>query len=77
MFILGLEKNFFSVAILEDHGYDTLLFSKGKAFLRHIATRRVKQIGVRVKNLYKLEVEDCATLSTKAKKVHIHDVDEH
>eukprot|EP00253_Pinus_taeda_P032460 PITA_32460 len=63
------------IAVLEDHNYD-VIFSKGKAFLRHIATRQVKQIRVRVKNLYKLEVGDCTTLSSKAEKVQSHDVGE-
>jgi len=29
-----------------------------------------------VKNLYKLDLEDCATLSTKAEKVHSRDIGE-
>ena len=37
-------------------------------------TSQVKRIGVLVKNLYKLEVEDCATLSTKSEKVQIQDI---
>lgn len=37
MFFLGLKKNLIFVAILEDHNYD-VIFSKGKAFMRHIAT---------------------------------------
>ena len=65
MYVLGLKKNLVSVAMLEDHGYD-VIFSKGKMYLCHIATRQVKQIGVRVKHLYKLDVEDYAALSTKA-----------
>jgi hypothetical protein len=68
MFVPGLKKNLISVAVLEDRGYD-VIFNKGKAFLRHIATGQVKQIRVRVKNLYKLDVEDCVALSTKAEKV--------
>ena len=52
------------------HGCE-VIFNKGKAFLRHIATGQVKRIGVRVKNLYKLDVEECATLSTKAEKVKV------
>ena len=58
----GLKKNLVSVAILEDKGYDV----KGKAYLKHVASRAVKPIGVRVKNLYRLQVETCATLSNKA-----------
>ena len=60
-YVLGLKKNLVSIAMLEDKGYD-IVFSKGKAFLRHIATAQTKRIGIRVKNLYKLEVEDCVTL---------------
>eukprot|EP00253_Pinus_taeda_P025116 PITA_25116 len=35
-YVPGLKKNLVSVAMLEDKGYD-VVFSKGKAFLRHIA----------------------------------------
>ena len=45
MFIPRLKKNLIPVAILEDHGYASI-FSKGKSFLRHITTKKVKQIGV-------------------------------
>jgi len=38
MFVQCLKYNIISVEIFEDHGYD-VIFSKGKAFLRHIATR--------------------------------------
>jgi len=71
----GLKKNLVSVAILEDKGYD-VVFGKGKAFLRHIAMGQTKKIGIRVKNLYKLEVDDCAALSTKAKLVQSQDIGE-
>ena len=37
MYVLGLKKNLVSVSMLEDHGYD-VIFSKGKSFLRHIAS---------------------------------------
>lgn len=51
--------------VLEDRGYD-VIFSKGKVFLRHIATRQVKQIGVWVKNLYALKFKDaCKALRSK------------
>ena len=50
MFIPGLKQNIVFIALLEDRGYN-VIFSKGKAFLRHIATGQVKQIGVRVKIL--------------------------
>jgi hypothetical protein len=60
--------------MLEDHGYD-VIFNKGKDFLETYPMGQVKQIGVRVKNLYKLDVEDCATLSTKAEKVQSRDIE--
>eukprot|EP00253_Pinus_taeda_P036139 PITA_36139 len=75
MYVPGLKKNLVSVRMLEDKGYD-VVFSKGKVFLRHIAMGQTKRIGIRVKNLYKLEVDDCATLSTKAKLVQSHDIGE-
>jgi len=75
MFVPGLKKHLISVEVLEDRGYD-VIFNKGKAFLRHIATRQVKRIEVRVKNLYKLDVEDCVALSSKAEKVQSRDVSE-
>ena len=61
--------------MLEDRDYD-VIFSKGKIFFRHIASGQVKSIRVRVKNLYKLDVEDCVALSTKAKKVQSRDIGE-
>ena len=44
-YVPRLKKNLVSVAMLEDKGYD-VLFSKGKAFLRHIATSQTKRIGI-------------------------------
>eukprot|EP00253_Pinus_taeda_P029089 PITA_29089 len=73
MYVLGLKKNLISITILGERGYD-VIFSKGKAFLRHIAMGQVKKIGFRVKNLYKLEVEECAALSTNAERVQSRDV---
>ena len=64
MYVPGLKKNLVLVSMLEDHGYD-VIFSKGKAFIDHIASRQVKWIRVQVKKLYKLDVEDCISLSTK------------
>ena len=55
MYVPGLKKNLVSILVLEDRGYD-VVFSKGKAFLRHITTGHVKQISAWVKNLYALEV---------------------
>jgi len=37
---------------------------------------QVKQIRVHVKNLYKLDVEECVALSIKVEKVYRHDVSE-
>eukprot|EP00253_Pinus_taeda_P021923 PITA_21923 len=74
-YVSGLKKNLVSVAMIEDKGYD-VVFSKGKAFLRHIGTGQTKRIGIRVKNLYKLEVDDCAALSSKVEMVQSQDVGE-
>ena len=67
MHVPDLKKNLVSIAILEDRGYD-VVFSEGKAFLHHKATRQVKNIGIRVKNIYKLDVDGCATLMVKQTK---------
>eukprot|EP00253_Pinus_taeda_P025239 PITA_25239 len=75
VYVPGLKKNLVSVAMLEDKGYD-VVFSKGKAFLRHIDMGQTKRIGIRVKNLYKLEVDYCAALSTKEELVQSQDIDE-
>ena len=53
MHVLGLKKNWISVEMLEDKGYD-VVFSEGKAFLRSKANGETRRIGVRVKNLYQL-----------------------
>ena len=74
-YVPGPKKNLVLVTMLEDKGYD-VVFSKGKAFLRHIATGYTKRIGIQVKNLYKLEVDDCAALSTKAELVQSQDIGE-
>ena len=63
-YVPRLKKNLVSIVMLEDKGYD-VVFSKGKAFLRYIATGQTKRIGIQVKNLYKLEVDDYAALSLK------------
>ena len=75
MYASGIKKNLVSVSMLLDHGYD-VIFSKGKAFFCHIASGKVKWIGVRVKNLYKLDVEDCVSLRTKEEKVQRQDIGE-
>jgi len=64
MYVHGLKKNLISVDVLEDKGYD-VVFSKGEYFLKHVSTGKVKQIGVRVKNIYKLEVDAHVALSNK------------
>jgi hypothetical protein len=51
--------------MLEDKGYD-VVFSGGKDFLRHKAMGQVNKIGIRVKNLYMLEVDGCASMMSKA-----------
>ena len=38
MYVPGLKKNLVSIVMLEDKGY-AVVFSLGKVFLRHIATR--------------------------------------
>ena len=55
--VLGLRKNLVYIAVLEERGYE-VMFRKGKVFIKHIAMGQVKKIGVRVKNLYALKVED-------------------
>lgn len=67
-YVLGLKKNLVLVVMLEDKGYD-VVFSKGKASIRYIATGQTKRIGIRVKNLYKLEVDEYVALSSKAQLV--------
>jgi hypothetical protein len=72
MHVPGLKKNLVSVAMLEDRGYD-VVFRSGKSYLRHKATSQVKKIGIRVKNIYMLEVDGCGAMIGKAKKVVIQD----
>ena len=45
MHVPRLTKNLVSISMLEDKGYD-VIFSKGKAFLRHIAMVQVKKIWI-------------------------------
>eukprot|EP00253_Pinus_taeda_P021384 PITA_21384 len=45
MYVPRLKKNLVSVVMLEDKGYD-VVFSKGKAFLRHLATGQTNRIGI-------------------------------
>jgi hypothetical protein len=68
MHVPGLKKNLVSVAMLEDRGYD-VVFNDGKAFLRHKTMGQVNKIGIRVKNLYKPEVDGFTAMMGKAEKV--------
>ena len=43
-YVPGLKRNLVSIMMIENKGYD-VIFSKGKVFLRHITTRKVKEIG--------------------------------
>ena len=65
LYVPGLKKNLVSVATLKNKGYDGI-FNRDKAYLKHLTSSAVKQIGVRVKNLYGLQVERCAALNSKA-----------
>ena len=58
-YVPRLKRNLVLITMLEDRGSDKV-FSKGKAFVRHIITRQVKQIGSQVKNLNALEVQDAS-----------------
>ena len=64
MHVPRLKNNFVYVAMLEYRG-SNVIFSEGKAFLRHKAMGQVKNIGVQVKNLYKLDVQDWSALRMK------------
>jgi hypothetical protein len=68
MHVPGLKKNLVSVVMLEDRVYD-VVFSSGKAYLGHKATGQVKNIGIRVKNLYMMEVYCCNSMIGKEEKV--------
>ena len=68
MHVPGLKKNLLLVTMLEDKGYD-VFFSNEKAFLWHKTTVQTKRIGIRVKNIYKLEVDGCAVMVGKEEVV--------
>lgn len=68
MYVPGMKKNLICLSILEDKGYD-IVFSKGKAFLKHVAIGKVKQIGVKVKNTYKIEEDGCTAMNSKEEEV--------
>jgi len=46
-----------------------VVFSKGKYYLKHVATRQVKKNGVWVKNIYTLEVDAGVALSSKEEHI--------
>eukprot|EP00253_Pinus_taeda_P027414 PITA_27414 len=74
MYVPGLKKNLVLITMLEDKCYD-VIFSKRKGVPKtHIATGQTKRIGIQMKNLYKLEVDDSAALSTKAELVQSQDI---
>lgn len=68
MHISSLKNNLVLVAMLEDKGYDAV-FSEGKSFLCRKAIGKVKNIGIHVKNLYKLDIYGCIALTGKADRV--------
>ena len=68
MHVTGLKNNLVLVAMLEDRGYD-VVFSDGKYFLRHKKMGQNKRIGIRVKNLYKLEVDGCIAMVGKEEEL--------
>ena len=53
---------------MEDRDYD-IVFSDGKAFLRHKKMGQAKRIGIQVNNIYKLEVDGYTAMMGKAEKV--------
>ena len=68
-----MKKNLVFVATLEDKGYVVIL-RRDKAYLKHLASRCMKQIDVKMKNLYLLQVEIGATLSCKVGSAPSRDV---
>ena len=54
--------------MLEDRGYD-VVFSSCKAYLQHKEMGQVKNIWIRVKNLYMMEVDGFNAMIDKAEKV--------
>ena len=63
-----MKKKLVLVEMLEDRGYD-VIFSEGKSFLRHKTIGQAKRIWIRIKNLYKLEVDGCAAMMGKVDQV--------
>ena len=68
MHVPGLKNNLVSVAMLEDIGYD-VVFSDEKYFLRHKTTGKTKKLWIRVKNIYKLEVDGYAAMVGNVEEV--------
>ena len=56
----SLKKNLISVTMLEDKGYD-VVFSEGKVFLQYKEIGKFKKVGIRAKNLYRLEIDGIST----------------
>lgn len=73
MCVLILKKKLVYVIVLEGARYDAM-FSTRKAYLKHVALGQVKQIGVRIENLYKFEVDACVALSIKVESSQRRDV---
>ena len=68
MHVPGLKNNLISLVTLEDKGYD-VVFSEGKDFLHSKKTGETRKIGVRVKNLYQLQVDGYTAMACKAEGV--------
>jgi len=64
-----IEEKMISVSTLERKWYE-VVFSRGKALMKHLKSRVVKQIGVSVKNLYRLKFEIEASLSSREISMH-------
>ena len=60
MHVTGLKKNLILVTMLEDKGYD-VVFSEGKVFLQYKEIGKFKKVGIRAKNLYRLEIDGIST----------------
>ena len=70
-----IEEKMISVSTLERKWYE-VVFSRGKALMKHLKSRVVKQIGVSVKNLYRLKFEIEASLSSREISMHKCDLRE-
>ena len=63
-----IEEEYYLCGDVRRQGYD-VVFSEGKDFLRSKATGKTQRIGVRVKNLYQLQVDGCVAMVGKAEGV--------